>query len=179
LAFYEVRDIVVDLTDLSGDKGASAQHLLADWGFAPQAGPDPQVVVYHVPAVPTAPFLYPFEGWYAADSAKHVWRWMGQHGTLVVANTTGKPATMVVAAALQSYRIPRTVRVMIGDSEVARLMVESGQARIYRFSIASPAGEQLLSLYTDAEPDPAPDTERLISIALGDTTVQALRAPAP
>lgn len=180
LSYYGVRDVVINTANLSADKNACAQQLLTGWGMAPAQGSDSQVTIYHIPTVPAQSFLFPYEGWYATErSANQAWRWMGQQGTLVLANTTSNRTTLLIKLTLESYRIPRTVRVVVNDTDVARLTVTPGQARTYRLPIESPPGEQVLSFYTDAEPDPAPDTERLISIAMGDAMVEASQATTP
>jgi hypothetical protein len=177
--YYGVRTIVLDTTNLSVSKADCGTQLLTDWGLVARPSTDPSVIAYDVPLQEASSFTYLSEGWHLPDSTKDLWRWMGARGNLIVVNATDHATTMMLQFTLESYRIPRTVQVISNEQILGEFTVTPGQARVYRLPIESKPGDQLLSLHTDAEPDPAPDAERLISIAISQVELTVLPVVEP
>jgi hypothetical protein len=172
LSFYGVRNIVLNLPALTGPQERCARSTLERWGLAPQPGSDDRTLLYRLPLVEAQPFAYLHDGWYSVEhEAGASWRWMGRRGELVVVNTTGQVATMLLELTLTSYREARSLNVYLGERQVGQLTVQPGPARVYRLPLHSGAGEQMLALEAAAETDPA--ANRQISVRLSAVRIVA------
>ncbi|MFV9505238.1 MAG: hypothetical protein AB4911_11810 [Oscillochloridaceae bacterium umkhey_bin13] len=173
LVSYGITDLVVRWDQLEPGQEIRAKAILAQ--VVPDLAPvyaDSMISVYQLPTTPapqpgaalTGPGWHPPEG-----DPNQPWRWMGEQGVIALINPGPEPQRMSLSLAAMSFERPREVTLSLNEAPAGTWTV-GGQGRdqvMLHFWL--PAGTHWLELHAPADPEPRPNSTRLLSITLTET----------